>query len=214
MSREVLSMLNPIPFWFLTQQLISSVISDEMKPPVPFCWYLRCVVTILRCILYPPMSTALSIAKLLVVFVTELVHTNKRCSYVVYFGLQEVPIWQTSQKAFFSDHPEETAETFLSNRLQRTLRHRQCHRCPLSRLLRFSEISVTVGVMSYAGASPWSLCGRVIQMESVVALNHLTDKKQRSTTKGLLAISKNSGGSNKAAAHEEEGNTPPFPKRV
>ncbi|KAL0650476.1 hypothetical protein Bca4012_093167 [Brassica carinata] len=47
---------------------------------------------------------------------------------------------------------------------------------------------------------------------SVVALNHLTDKKQRSTTKGLLAISKNSGGSNKAAAHEEEGNTP-FPKR-
>ncbi|KAF3497359.1 hypothetical protein DY000_02053919 [Brassica cretica] len=67
--------------------------------------------------------------------------------------------------------------------------------------------------MSYAGASPWSLCGRVIQMESVVALNHLTDKKQRSTTKGLLAISKNSGGSNKAAAHEEEGNIP-FPKRV
>ncbi|CAN7121364.1 unnamed protein product [Brassica rapa subsp. narinosa] len=43
--------------------------------------------------------------------------------------------------------------------------------------------------------------------------DRLTDKKQRTTTKGLLAISKNSGGSNKAAAHEEEGNTPPFPKR-
>lgn len=68
--------------------------------------------------------------------------------------------------------------------------------------------------MSYAGASPWSLCGQVIQMVSVVYLNHLTYKKHRSATKGLLAISKNSGGSNKEAAHEEEGNTPPFPKRV
>ncbi|CAF2105840.1 hypothetical protein HID58_079347 [Brassica napus] len=67
--------------------------------------------------------------------------------------------------------------------------------------------------MSYAGASPWSLCGQVIQMVSVVYLNHLTYKKHRSATKGLLAISKNSGGSNKEAAHEEEGNTPPFPKR-
>ena len=38
------------------------------------------------------------------------------------------------QEAFFTDHPEETAETFLSNRLQRTLRHRQCHRFSSSTL--------------------------------------------------------------------------------
>jgi hypothetical protein len=40
--------------WFY---LIASVISDEMKPPVPFSWYLRCVVTILWSILYPSVPT-------------------------------------------------------------------------------------------------------------------------------------------------------------